>query len=483
MTRSYLLHTLLALSCVQQFVGAIIADDLRSLNLSAGTQIDPPSNFTKRWSSYHSPDYKVTVIPATDHDVSAIIKYATASNTPFLTTGGGHGFSTTLGRLRGGINIDLSNFKDVKVDPNKNTLTVGGAVRIGDVIAPLHETRKQLPIGSENCVGIVGAALGGGVSRYNGLHGMLLDTLESVRMVTASGDIITVSESAYPDLFWAMRGAGSNFGTVLEATFSVFDQTAQEVLLADFIFAPKSSQVLLEYFKSFENVLPAELSFVWLALNVPALGGSIILINSVYTGPREEGEKYLQPLLEATPLRQNLTMVPWALVNEQSFFGLEAPGFKCPTGTTHNVYGGATYTIDVPTFQAFYQRYDTLIRSAEMAGTVYFIEMFPKQAVEMIASDATAYPWRNITVHLLFNFAYNTTQYLDSKINNFARETRANFTATSGFDEPQLYVLYGHGDEDLATLYSAQNLPRLKELKQKWDPGNAYRFNHPIIGA
>lgn len=102
---------------------------------------------------------------------------------------------------------------------------------------------------------------------------MLLDTLESVRMVTASGDIITVSESAYPDLFWAMRGAGSNFGTVLEATFSVFDQTAQEVLLADFIFAPKSSQVLLEYFKSFENVLPAELSFVWLALNVPALGG------------------------------------------------------------------------------------------------------------------------------------------------------------------------------------------------------------------
>lgn len=73
MTRSYLLHTLLALSCVQQFVGAIIADDLRSLNLSAGTQIDPPSNFTKRWSSYHSPDYKVTVIPATDHDVSAIV--------------------------------------------------------------------------------------------------------------------------------------------------------------------------------------------------------------------------------------------------------------------------------------------------------------------------------------------------------------------------------------------------------------------------
>jgi FAD/FMN-containing dehydrogenase len=72
------------------------------------------------------------------------IRYATNTNTPFLTTGGGHGFSTTLGRLHNGINIDLSNFRDVKVDVEKNIMTVGGAVRFEDVVGPLGETKKQL---------------------------------------------------------------------------------------------------------------------------------------------------------------------------------------------------------------------------------------------------------------------------------------------------------------------------------------------------
>jgi hypothetical protein len=262
---------------------------------------------------------------------------------------------------------------------------------------------------------------------------MLLDTLLGVKMVTASGDIITASATTNSDLFWAMRGAGFNFGTVLEATFSVFDQTSPEVLLADFIFPPNASETILTYFKTFDNILPAELSFVWLALNVPALGGvsdlirqgipefanfvqSIILVNAVYTGPRDKGESYLQPLLQTSPLRQNLTMVPWALVNEQSFFGLEAPGFKCPKGTTHNVYGSAVYTLDVPTFQTFSENYDTLIRSKDMAGTVYFIELFPKQAVEMVPRDATAYPWRNITTHLSVSTAARQNLLTENQI-------------------------------------------------------------------
>lgn len=119
----------------------------------------------------------------------------------------------------------------------------------------------------------MGAALGGGVSRYNGLHGMLLDNLLGVKMVTASGEIIQASETTNSELFWAIRGAGFNYGTILEATFSVFDQIAPLVLLADFMFPPNASHTIISYFKSWENSLPAELSFVWLALNVPDLGG------------------------------------------------------------------------------------------------------------------------------------------------------------------------------------------------------------------
>ena len=120
---------------------------------------------------------------------------------------------------------------------------------------------------------MIGATLGGGVGRYNGLHGMLLDSLSSVRMVTAAGKIITASSTENPDLFWGIRGAGFNYGTILEATYSIYNETAPLVLNADFLFAPNASQSILQYFKTFENSLPAKLSLVFLATYSPELGG------------------------------------------------------------------------------------------------------------------------------------------------------------------------------------------------------------------
>ena len=70
---------------------------------------------------------------------------------------------------------------------------------------------------------------------------------------------------------------------------------------------------------------------------------------------------------------------------------------------------------------------------------------------------------------------------LDRQINAFGQAARSNFTSASGFPQPEIYVSYGHGDEDLATLYSAENLPRLRALKAQWDPKNVYRFNYPLL--
>lgn len=112
---------------------------------------------------------------------------------------------------------------------------------------------------------MIGATLGGGVGRYNGLHGLLIDSLSSVKLVTAAGNIITASVSENSELFWGIRGAGFNYGTVLEATYNVYDETARSVLNADFLFAPNASQSILEYFKTLEKGLPSKLSFILLA--------------------------------------------------------------------------------------------------------------------------------------------------------------------------------------------------------------------------
>jgi FAD/FMN-containing dehydrogenase len=102
---------------------------------------------------------------------------------------------------------------------------------------------------------------------------MILDSLLSVKMVTAAGDIVTASKTSNPDLFWGIRGAGFNYGTILEATYNIYDETAPKVLMANYLFPPSASESILEYFKSLEKNLPAKLSLILLGSDMPAYGG------------------------------------------------------------------------------------------------------------------------------------------------------------------------------------------------------------------
>ena len=108
---------------------------------------------------------------------------------------------------------------------------------------------------------MVGATLNGGVGRYQGLHGLIGDSLISLRMVTAEGDVITVSAHEHPDLFWGLRGAGSNFGVILEATYRLHDQTNGGYLLnADLVFPASANQSFFETLATYQDRLPPELS-------------------------------------------------------------------------------------------------------------------------------------------------------------------------------------------------------------------------------
>jgi fumiquinazoline A oxidase len=111
---------------------------------------------------------------------------------------------------------------------------------------------------------MIGATLGRGTARYNGLHGMISDAPLSVRLVTAAGDIVTASASENSELFWGMRGAGFNFGIVLSATYQVYDLTnGGMVMNADFLFPANASTAVFQYFKSLENNLPAKLALIF----------------------------------------------------------------------------------------------------------------------------------------------------------------------------------------------------------------------------
>lgn len=206
--------------------------------------------------------------------------------------GGGHGYTTTFAELQYGLEIDLSGFNQVAVDADANRMTIGGGVRFRDIFEPLYSagkeirkfksiswefrrslTRNKPETGSGSCVGMVGATLGAGVGRYQGIHGLIIDALESVQLVTSNGSLITVSKTQEPDLFWGMRGAGFNFGIVTEATYTIYDLTNNgSVLNADFLFPASANGSFFEILASFNGTLPQPLSLFTLVINDTTYG-------------------------------------------------------------------------------------------------------------------------------------------------------------------------------------------------------------------
>ena len=161
-------------------------------------------------------------------------------------------------------------------------MTIGGSVRFGNVTGPLYdagkEFRKQFTtctvplsitkqrlltlilsseVGALPCVGMVGATLGGGVGPYGGLHGLEIDSLLSVRLVTGTGSVIDVSATSHPDLWWGIRGAGFNFGIVTSATYQVYDFTNNgQAMNADLRFYASHNASIFEFARSFAGNQP-----------------------------------------------------------------------------------------------------------------------------------------------------------------------------------------------------------------------------------
>jgi FAD/FMN-containing dehydrogenase len=134
-----------------QLTVADVSNNLSTLvgQLSPGAEVFYPtaadwSEVTPRWSTNDAPTFFAAIKPGTPGDVQTIVRYASRNNIPFLGTGGGHGFTTTLGELKEGLEIDLSQFNNVSVDTRNNRLTIGGSVRFGEILDPLYAAGKEI---------------------------------------------------------------------------------------------------------------------------------------------------------------------------------------------------------------------------------------------------------------------------------------------------------------------------------------------------
>jgi hypothetical protein len=252
-------------------------------------------------------------------------------------------------------------------------------------------------------VGITGATVGGGVARLQGLHSLIADTVVSYKLVTAAGDIIIASDSQNSDLFWAMRGAGHNFGIVLETTYMIFKATnGGKALNVDLILPASANVTHWELIKELSIDMPAELSmFTGIQYN-DKYGGLSLLFNAVYYGPEKKGRKLLAPIIANNPLVTNVSYISAIDIIPTSLFGrFNDP--MCKKSNHISTYKVGLKQIDIPTVNTmFLDMANFWKKYPQTTGSTIYYETLPVQAVKAVPSGFSSYPTshREIETHV-----------------------------------------------------------------------------------
>ncbi|KAL9619842.1 MAG: hypothetical protein Q9160_005582 [Pyrenula sp. 1 TL-2023] len=455
-------------------------------------------NATERWDIYTPPTYSVAISPATEDDVVTAVmcptihsfglqtnktqvKAAQQHGLPLLATGGRHGYSNTLGQMQGGVAIDLSKLNTISINKEAATVTVGPGVHLGEIYDPLYNAGFQIQTGTATCPGMVGVTLGGGIGRLNGLQGLVLDALVSARIVIADGTLLELSETSNSDLFWAVRGAGQNFGVVTSATYQLHPLYKGGVWTSVDLSFPLEKNV--SYFETVSSMmpLPADLTIQTMVIYNTTANQTELLASLVYAGPEEEGLKAMAPILDLAPfLFKNVSTLAWTQLSAGSMF--QIGGQICVKQQIFDIYGFNLKTFDATTMSSSLQKmanfYDT--QPAARASAIV-LESWPNQATAAVPDDNTAYPWRDATTYGMVEMRWSTVgDPVEKTANELGRELRSDWAKTSGYGDLTVYVNYAWGDESLESIYGASKLPRLAKLKAQYDPNNVFSFYHAL---
>lgn len=410
-------------------------------------------------------------------DVVEAVDFARDNSLLLSIRGGAHNVAGNAVN-DGGVVIDLSGMRGVWVDPEQRLVRAQGGATWGDVDRESQLYGLAVPGGVVSTTGIGGLTLHGGLGHLRRKYGLSLDALRAAEIVTADGTVRRASETENADLFWAVRGAGSNFGVVTGFEYDL-QPAGPIVQLCAPIYALDDGETVIRAWRELMTDAPDEMSSLVLLMSVPDAPPfpeplwhtPALAVVTVYTGPPEEGERAMQPLRElATPIFDLSGPIPYLAL--QSAFD---PLF--PVGRFY--YWKSTYLDDLSDAAI-----DTMVARAKARHSPLSAITFWQLggAISRIAPEAMAYSRRDAPF-LASAEASWTDHALDEEEIQWARETLA---ALQPFSRGGAYLNFPGFGEDREALLRASygpNYDRLTELKAKYDPGNLFRMNLNIKPA
>jgi FAD/FMN-containing dehydrogenase len=407
-------------------------------------------------------------------DVIASVNFAREHQLLLAVRGGGHNVAGSA-LVDDGMVIDLSDMRGVRVDPERRLARVEGGATLGDVD---HETQAHglaTPLGLVSRTGVAGLTLGGGFGGLTRRHGLSCDNLRSLDIVTADGKLRTASETQNPDLFWAARGGGGNFGVVTSLEYELHP-VGPEVMVAATFYAGESAERGLRYFRDFMRGAPRELmalSVLWSLPEGPFFPPErardpVLIFVGFYSGDVEEGKSVVAPLRTfEEPLVDLSGPMPW--VDAESFFD---PNY--PDGMLYYWKSAYLDTIgdDVTEVLASH----AMRRASPVANIGLW---YLGGAMRDVAPHETAIWHRN--VEAMVGAEANWQDPADSDANvQWARDLVADLEP---YASDGSYVnfggLLGDADNPARKIYGG-NYQRLLEVKRKYDPDNLFRVNKNI---
>ena len=397
-------------------------------------------------------------------DVRAAVKLARAEQLPVSIRGGGHGVAGTA-VCEGGLMIDLSPMKEIRVDAEARQTTAAPGVVWGEFDRATQAHGLATTGGTVTHTGIAGLTLGGGIGYLMGKHGAVCDNLLSVDIVTADGEMLTASPDQNADLFWAVRGAGANFGVVTSFRYRLHPVGT---VLAGMLLHPRPRAAeLIAFYREFRAGTPDELFTTIGFLNAPD-GTPLFAALAVWTGALAEGERVLAPLRQFGPPVADLIR-PMAYTEAQTMLD-----GVVPIGDRY--YWKSNFVSEVTP-----QLEDVLTAGAgAMVSPLSMILVFEiKGAIRRPPKDAMAFDHRDANFELSIIARWTDSAADDANI-RWAREV---WSAAQPFVSPAVYANHLSGDEGpdrVRAAYGPGKYDKLAVLKTKYDPGNFFRLNHNI---
>ncbi|WP_409340523.1 FAD-binding oxidoreductase [Paenibacillus sp. MBLB4367] len=404
-------------------------------------------------------------------DAVAAVKFAKEKSIALTIRGGGHHVAGTA-ICEGGIMVDFSEMRKVTVELERRVVIVEPGATLGDVDAETQKYGMVTPTGTVTETGIAGLALCGGTGYLRGKYGLTSDNIVSARMVTADGEAITVSDQENPDLYWAIRGGGGNFGIVTSFEFQLYP-LGPEVLAVDVMYDYKDAKQVLRNAQAFLRTAPDEVSFNMMTFQMPAAPGvpeslhnkRVIVIAGLYAGDKADGDQAVQPLRElAQPISDNTGIVRYTEL--QSRFDLAAPKNVAVAGTSLFIKEFNDEAID-----ALLAKIEQLPRPSLL---VQFWECHGK--MNRIPSDATAFAVRDASFLLCFDVDYPMEEE-----QTYKEWIESAYEAMLPFSlRKTSYLNTVRNDRQITIDTYGDNYGKLAALKQKYDPTNLFRHNHNI---